>query len=261
MKKKILYFLLIFLIFILLLFLFSKSPRYTGINYSVIDKKISNFQKINELFERDKKYKTLVKKINNNEKNKNNKIIKTSRWVYKNINKINYDVQDDIIDSHPWTIIERRMGVEDQFSDILSVLLIYNNINSFFIEKFNGVNYSFTLFEHEKKWSLIDPYYGIYFLNKKNQFCSLKELKNKNCNIYHLEHGIVSKNLINKIFFNKNFKNMNELQNYFQFLFEDLPSSTKINNTNIYKRGGRSYVQKPLHRLNYQIQKSLNLIN
>ena len=88
------------------------------------------------------------------------------------------------------------MGVEDQFSDILSVLLIYNNINSFFIEKFNGVNYSFTLFEHEKKWSLIDPYYGIYFLNKKNQFCSLKELKNKNCNIYHLEHGIVSKNLV-----------------------------------------------------------------
>ena len=76
MKKKALYFFIISITVVLLIFLNSKGKRYTGINYNVFDEKISNFQKINDLFERDQNYKELIKKINDNEineKKKNNK--------------------------------------------------------------------------------------------------------------------------------------------------------------------------------------------
>ena len=46
------------------------------------------------------------------------------------INKIKND--EVVVDSHPWTIVERKLGTGDQFSDILSVLLVINKTDSFF---------------------------------------------------------------------------------------------------------------------------------
>ena len=218
MKKKALYFFIISITVVLLIFLNSKGKRYTGINYNVFDEKISNFQKINDLFERDQNYKELVKKINDNEKNKKKQITNISKWVYQNIRKINYDIDDNIIDSHPWTIVERRMGVADQFSDILSVLFVYDEIDSFFISELNSKKHPLTFFKYNDKWSLIDPYYGVYFLNDEDEFCKLYEHKLKKCFFYHLEFGKISENLINTIFFNRYFENLKELQDYYFFL-------------------------------------------
>ena len=201
MKKKALYFFIISITVVLLIFLNSKGTRYTGINYNVFEQKISNFQKINDLFERDQNYKELVKKINENEKNKKKQITNISKWVYQNIRKINYDINDNIIDSHPWTIVERRMGVADQFSDILSVLFVYDEIDSFFISKLNSKEHPITFFKYNDKWSLIDPYYGVYFLNNEDEFCKLYEHKLKKCFFYHLEFGKISESSLNTIFF------------------------------------------------------------
>ena len=260
MNKKSLYFFIIFLTLILIIFLNSKGIRYTGINYNVFGEKISNFQKINDLFERDQNYRELVKKINDNENNKKKQAINISRWVYLNIRKIKYDVNDDIIDSHPWTIVERRMGVEDQFSDILSVLFVYSNIDSFYISKLNSIDHPLTFFKYNDKWSLIDPYYGVYFLNNEDEFCRLYEHKLKRCFFYHLEFGKISENFLNTIFFNKNFKNLKELQDYYYFLVKNIPNSNEIDEISNFKRGGRSYIQKPFQRLIYQIQSFFNLI-
>lgn len=260
MKKKALYFFIISITVVLLIFLNSKGKRYTGINYSVFDEKISNFQKINDLFERDQNYKELIKKINDNEINEKKKITNISKWVYQNIRKINYDIDDNIIDSHPWTIVERRMGVADQFSDILSVLYVYDEIDSFFISELNSKKHPLTFFKYNNKWSLIDPYYGVYFLNDEDEFCKLYEHKLKKCFFYHLEFGKISENSINTIFFNKYFENLKELQDYYFFLINDIPNSDEIDEINIFKRGGRSYVQKPFQRLIYQIQRFFNLI-
>ena len=259
MKKKSLYFFIIVLTLILIFFLNSKGIRYSGINYIVFDEKISNFQKINDLFERDQNYRELVKKINGDENNKKKKVTNISKWVYQNIKKIKYDINDNIIDSHPWTIVERRMGVEDQFSDILSVLLVYSNIDSFFISELNSKEHPLTFFKYSDKWSLIDPYYGVYFLNNEDEFCSLNEHKLKKCFFYHLEFGKISEKFLNTIFFNKNFKNIKELQDYYFFLVKDIPNSHEIDEINIFERGGRSYTQKPFLRLIYEIQKSLNV--
>ena len=246
---------------IVLIFLNSKSTRYTGINYSIKSEKISNFQKIRDFLRRDKNYKELVNNINAKEKDQVEKIFNISKWVYKNIEKISLDRNEIVIDSHPWTIVERKMGANDQLSDILSVLFVYANFDSFFLINASKYRHSITLFKINNSWSLVDPYYGIYFLNDKNKFCNLDEFKYKNCIFYHLEYGKISNNLLKKIFFNMSFRNLDELNNYYYIVFKDIPTAKKIDATNIYLRGGRSYVQKPIHRLIYQIQKSIKLIN
>ena len=193
----------------------------------------------------------MVKQINQNSKNDKEKIINTSLWVYKNIKK---DFKnEDVIDNHPWTIVERKIGKPDQFSDILSVLLIHDDIDSFFyIPKENNSRHSFSFFKHNNKWSIIDPYYGIYFINNKNSFYTLGQNENTEWLMWHLIFGKVTPENFNKIFFDKNFKNVQELNIYYHNLLTTLPSSETINNTNIYERGGRSYIQKPIHRIIYQ---------
>ena len=256
MKKKIFYSFLS-IILVLLFFLNLESTRYTGINYSISEEKISNFSKINDFYDRHVNYKKLVKKILENSKEKNF-AIDLSNWVYLNIKK--HEPGINIIDSHPWTIIDRKIGTKDQFSDILSVLLVYKNIDSFYSTNFNKLKYPFTFFKDNGKWTVIDPYYGIYFLNEKNEFCSLKEIKSKKCKIFHLKYKKNIKDKLKDIFKDKNFNNLIEVYKFYNSLLENCLSEDQIENTNIYLRGGRSYIQKPFHRFIYQIQKIFNLI-
>ena len=176
MKKK-LYLISFLIIFFSILYLNSEGYRYTGVNYVIKEHKISNFQKLSEFYERHINYKKLVKKITYKSKNQQEKIIDISTWVYENIKKISF--KDDIIDDHPWTIVERKIGTNDQFSDILSVLLVHNNIDSFFKMKINNTFHSITFFKYNTEWSIIDPYYGIYFTNTKKSFSSLEEIKDE----------------------------------------------------------------------------------
>lgn len=255
--KKIIFYLFIFIFIAVILFLNSKSSRYTGINYKIYEENITNFNKIDDFYKRHRNYKILVKEILDNSQ-KENVIISLSEWLYLNVNKSGPD--DDIIDSHPWTVIERRIGVQDQFSDILSVLLVYKNIDSFYIFKIGELEHPLTFFKYNKKWSIIDPYYGIYFLNANNEFCSLQEHKSRKCKIYHLIYPKIAKNNLNDIFPDKYFLNIDRLNNYYYKLTKNAPTEKEIEKKNIYLRGGRSYIQKPLHRLLYQFQKVINLI-
>ena len=258
MKKKFKYLIsiLIFLIIGFFIFLNYKSIRYTGVNFIIESQKISNFQKMNDFYKRHNNYQELTKKINNNDKNY---VINVGKWVFKNINKVSSS--DVIIDSHPWTIIERKIGTNDQFSDITSVLLFYSGLDAFYISRINKIFHPLTIFKFDNEWSLIDPYYGIYFLNNKSKFCNIEELKKNKCNLFHVNLGRIDQNNLKKNNFTEDFKNFKDVNNYYHFLFKDIPSSKKIEETNIYLRGGRSYIQKPIHRLFYQLQRSLNLIN
>jgi hypothetical protein len=252
MKKKKIYSLVVIAVFFSILFLSNKSNRYTGINYTIEKERITNFQKISDFYKRSLKYKNLVETINKDTKNKKKRVINTSLWIYKNIKKIS--LNSDIIDSHPWTIIERKMGAKDQFSDILSVLLIYCNIDSFYIDQFNKTSHPLTFFKYNESWSIIDPYYGVYFSNNKGSFSSISEIKDGDWIMEHLIFGKIKSNNIDKIFFDKNFHNKQDLNTYYKNLFSNLPSSKKIDATKIYYRGGRSYIQKPFYRILYQLR-------
>ena len=149
---------------LIVFFLGQESIRYIGKDYIVREQNILNSQKIYEFIDRSFKYNKLVKKINKDVDDKDLKVLNISNWIYKNIKKIKE--ADVVIDNHPWTIIERAIGQSDQHADILSVLLIYANIDSFFNMKINSIWHPITFFSiEEKKWSILDQYYGIYFLD------------------------------------------------------------------------------------------------
>lgn len=246
-------FLLISILLLLIVILLNKeTTRTIAINYKVTEYNIPIHLKINDFFNRHFNYKYLVNKINPNSNNTKDFILNTTKWVNQNIKKIPEGV--DVVDNHPLTIIYRRLGAQDQFNDILSVFLIYLDIDSFFISKFDNINHPLTFFKVNNYWSILDPYYGIYFMNEKESFASIEELKTSNWQIVNLNSQMLSlKELKNT--FPQNFISHEELKEYYKKIFTKIPSSLQIDNTNIFERGGRSYIQKPLNRVKFEIFK------
>lgn len=248
------------IIFIFLLTIFSvlniKTTRLIGINFKVTEYQIPIYLKILEFFDRHYNYKYLVKNINQNinKDDTKNIVINLTKWIKINIKKIPKTI--DIIDNHPLTIVHRRLGTEDQFSDLLSVLLVYSNVDSFY-KKFHTNKHPLTFFKINDYWSIIDPYYGIIFLNNDNFFASIKDLKENKWKINSLKFEEINDSNMNEFFENK-FNNYYEVIEYYKTIFSQLPSSSNINNTNIFNRGGRSYTQKPFSRLTYEIHNFYN---
>ena len=127
-KGKI-FFLLIALLIAILIGLNKTSSRLIGINYQVTEYEIPLYLKLYDFYGRHLNYEYLVSKITKNINGDEDKVINLSKWVNKNIQKIPQEIE--IIDSHPITILERRL-VREQFSDLLSVLIVYAGIDSFF---------------------------------------------------------------------------------------------------------------------------------
>ena len=249
-KKKFIF--LFVLIFFLTIFIIAnkETTRSIGINYQVTEYQIPIYLKILDFYNRHYNYKYLVNKINKNIDNEKDIILTTTKWIKNNIKKISAGV--DIIDNHPITIIERRLGTDDQFSDLLSVLLIYSNIDSFYISTFNKNWHPLTFVKFNDYWSIIDPYYGIYFYNKEHLFASIEDIKNDKWQMSNLEFEKIDR-LNFKNIFGKKFNDYDEVKNYYDNIFYYLPSSSDIDNTHIFYRGGRSYTQNPLGRIRYKI--------
>ena len=243
-RRLLILFLFISLLFIFLFILNKDTTRKISINYKVVDYKIPIYLKLSDFFDRHFEYKYLVKNINNNQSSIEGIILNTTEWINSNIKKTPIGV--DVIDYHPLTIVKRRLGEQDQFNDILSVFLVYQDIDSFFIKKFKDINHSLTLFKINNYWSVIDPYNGYYFLNERRIFASIEELKTSNWEIVNLKNRKLNS------FSTENYK---ELRAFYQKIFDNIKSTKEIENTNIFERGGRSYTQKPFSRLKYEIYK------
>ena len=254
--KKIIYIPIFFLIiiFISLMLLNKETSRKIAINYNKFEYEIPLYLGLNNFFNRHFNYKYLVKKINVNQKNQEDIIINTTKWVNQNIQKVPEGV--DVVDSDPLTIVQRRLGVQDQFNDILSVFFVYLNIDSFFIKKHGDVVYPLTLFKVNNYWSVLDPYYGIYFTNEKGTFASIEDLKTTKWDIVNLDSQKINSLNISNIFSNQ-FKNYADVEEYYRQLFFEIESSKKIDDMNIFDRSGKAYIQKPLNRLKYEINKIL----
>ncbi len=249
-KRK--FILLCVLIFFLTIFFIANKEisRSIGINYKVTEYQIPIYLKILDFYDRHYNYKYLVKNINKNINNEKDIILNTTKWVKNNIKKIPKGV--DIVDHHTLTIVERRLGTDDQFSDLLSVLLVYSNIDSFFISKFNKIWHPLTFFKFNDYWSIIDPYYGVFFTNDKRLFASIEDIKNEKWQISNLKFEKIDRLNFKDTFENK-FNAYDEVKNYYDQIFYDLLSSKDIDNTNFFYRGGRSYTQNPLGRIKYEI--------
>ena len=251
--KKITYISLFSLsIFLMALALLNKdTTRKIAINYNLLEYEIPIYLKLYDFFNRHYNYKHLVKQINTDQVNLDEIILNTTKWVNQNIQKVPEGV--DVVDSDPLTIVQRRLGVQYQFNEILTVLLTYLNIDSYFK---NDTHHQLTLFKVNNYWSVLDPYYGIYFTNEKGTFASIEDLKTTKWDIVNLDSQKINSLNISNIFSNQ-FKNYADVEEYYRQLFFEIESSKKIDDMNIFDRSGKAYIQKPLNRLKYEINKIL----
>jgi len=214
-----------------------------GINGQVTEYKIPLYLKVLNFYDRHFNYRHLAKQITRNSGTDREAALSTALWVVQNIKKVPVGVE--IVDNHPWTIVERRLGGSDQFSDILSVLLVYSGIDAFFrnIEtrpQPGGGRYPLTFFLIDGTWSVIDPYQGFYFVNETGGFSSLADLKKGNWKARGIEHDAVFRE---------------SLASFYSGLFSQLPSRKEIDHTNIYERGGRANTQNPIGRFLFQLHR------
>ena len=228
-----------------------ETSRKIAINYNKFEYEIPLYLGLNDFFNRHYNYKHLVKQINTDQVNLDEIILNTTKWVNQNIQKVPEGV--DVVDSDPLTIVQRRLGVQYQFNEILTVLLTYLNIDSYFK---NDTHHQLTLFKVNNYWSVLDPYYGIYFTNEKGTFASIEDLKTTKWDIVNLDSQKINSLNISNIFSNQ-FKNYADVEEYYRQLFFEIESSKKIDDMNIFDRSGKAYIQKPLNRLKYEINKIL----
>lgn len=245
-----LFFLAIFLL--ILIILNKETTRKIAINYNKLEYEIPVYLGVFDFLNRHYNYKHLVKQINIGQKNNESSILNTAKWVNQNIQKIQEGV--DLVDSDPLTIVKRRLGAQYQFSDILSVFLVYLNIDSHF---FNNTSDPLTLLKVNNHWSVLDPYYGVYFINEKGTFASIEELKTLNWDIANLDSQKINRLDIQDIFF-KNFQNYDQVKEHYKKIFMNIKSSRQLDEMNIFTRGGRAYIQKPTNRIRYEIHRLLN---
>ena len=165
--------LLIFLFISILFGLNKTTTQLVGIDYVVTEYEIPLYLKLYNFYGRHLNYKFIVNEIANNSDSDLDKVLDISKWLNNNIQKIPKGVE--VIDSHPLTILDRRLGTKDQFSDLLSVMLVYAGIDSFYWKDNKNV---LTFFMLNGSWSVIDPYYGVVFLNRMGKMASIQELKN-----------------------------------------------------------------------------------
>jgi len=241
---------LVFLLTVVVVVLNKNSKQLIGINHLVTEYEIPLYLKLYNFYGRHLNYEYLVSEITKNSNSEQDKVIDISKWINNSIKKLPNNV--DIVDSHPLTIAERRLGNKVQFSDLLSVMLVYADIDSFFWsdEKIHGD--VLTFYKIGDQWSVIDPYYGILFINTERTIASIKELKNNDWQAVTLNFQHIDSQSLKSIFSYK-FDDTDQIKEYYNEQFSKIPSQEMINTTNMFDLGGRSYIQNPLGRLKFVI--------
>jgi len=261
MKVKIITLLIILTTFIAISILNLETNTKKGINYVVNEHRITIGSKIYDFFKRHYFYKDLIdeifleNKLSFHRQKNINEVLLINNWLLENVKRISKG--DTIIDFHPSTIITRAKATSDQYNDLYSILLVYNKFDSFYkFISYNNVSYPFTFIKIDNQWTVIDPYNGLYFVNE-NKLASINDMKNNNFKIISL---LNNNNNNNKYIFFDDLINKNILKNKINKIFTNFDIEKVIITKHKYKRGGRSYLQDPINRINFEILKIFNII-
>jgi hypothetical protein len=148
-----------------------------GVNYQWHTIGTPLYLKILDFFDRHYNYKELVRRIIKDAKTDKGQVMRIFEWTHKNIRKVPEGFP--IIDDHVWHIIVRGYGTNDQSSDVFTALCNYAGIDAFYSwvytkEQDSRIPLSFV--KLNKKWSVFDPYNGVYFKNNIGGLASVEDI-------------------------------------------------------------------------------------
>lgn len=202
-----------------------------GVNYKVHQIQMPLYLKLLDFYDRHFNYQLLVRRILDNEKDPEARVMKLFQWSVANIqhNPEGFPVIDD----HVWHILIRGYGTDDQASDAFTTLCNYAGTEAFYanVDSIDTIGRKpFSFVKIREKWYVFDPYNGVYFTNNSGALINIQELKNNHYTIKAL------------------IENRREI-NYSNF-FKNFPPPEKIGLT-------RANIQSPLNRLLFEIKKRL----
>lgn len=148
-----------------------------GINYQWYTIKIPLYLKILDFYDRHYNYRHLVKRITKGSKDDNQRVLKIFKWTYQNIRKAPEGFP--AIDDHVWHIIIRGYGVGDQYSDVFTTLCNYARMDAFYrwvYKPDQSARLPISFVRVEGKWTAFDPYYGVYFEDRKGNLADIELL-------------------------------------------------------------------------------------
>lgn len=201
-----------------------------GINYQVSTIEIPLYLKLLDFLDRNYNYKWTVKKIIGNSKEEKDNVLKILKWTHENIKKTPQGYP--IIDDHVWHIIVRGYGEDDQLSDVFATLCNFAGMDAFFSwisTEDNSSRIPLSFVNMNGKWSVLDPYRGIYFRNKKGNLADIEDI-------------------LNGDWIEENIDNHRE---------SDISYVDYLRNLSPVRKVGlkRANIQSPLNRLKYEIKK------
>lgn len=148
-----------------------------GINYRVRTLKIPLYLKILDFLDRYYNYRLIVERITTNSAGEKDSILRIFNWTYENIKPAPQGYP--VIDDHVWHIIVRGYGVNDQSSDVFTTLCNYAGADAFFNWVGGGDNEQripLSFVKINGRWSVFDPYSGVYFTNHAGQVADIEEI-------------------------------------------------------------------------------------
>jgi len=203
-----------------------------GINFQVQTIRTPLYLKLLNFFDRHYNYKNLVKRLINNSDNEKERVMKLFEWTNYNIKRVPEDFP--VIDDHVWHIIIRGYGTSDQSSDVFTTLCNYAGIDAFFTKVYTQDHSRRILLSFVRingRWSVFDPYHGVYFKDNKGDLADIETLK------------------LNRGWTIEGQKEKSEVVDYSSY-FQNLPDIKDIGLK-------RANIQSPLKRLVYEIKKLL----
>ena len=176
MKKK-LYKILFFILILTGIFILLNMAVTTrqGINYEWHAIEIPLYLKVLDFFDRYYNYNLLVKRIVKGANSEEEKVMRLFEWTHRNIKKAPKELP--LVDDHVWYTIIRGYGAKDQSQDVFTTLCNIAGIDAFFSlvnseDKAGRIPLSFVRIQ--KKWHVLDAYYGVYFKNSKGRLADIE---------------------------------------------------------------------------------------
>jgi len=157
-----------------------------GMDYKVQTLKIPLYLKILNFYSRHFNYQWLIERVIEDSDNDEDKVIRLLNWTLEHIKQQPESLP--VMDEHVWSVIVRGYGVPDNFNDVFTTLCNYAEVNAYFITLNNGKDIYFpvSLVQIEGKWTVMDPYNGVYFRNSSGNFAGIQDIKTRNMKLVRI---------------------------------------------------------------------------
>jgi hypothetical protein len=188
MKKR-LTLLILIIVFIIsgVIFFNLETITRVGVDYKVQTIKIPLYLKILNFYDRHFNYQWMTGRIIEGLDNDEDKVVRLLNWTFNHIKQQPESLP--VMDEHVWSVIVRGYGVDDNFNDVFTTLCNYADVDAYFIyikNKKSVPNRSISLVRIKGKWTVFDPYNGVYFRNSSGSIASIQDMKAGNMTIIRL---------------------------------------------------------------------------